>query len=368
MMKLSSAVVLTAAVVVNGAPSLAEQRTEQTLDSRPDAAGVEAESRRDGNDVSPVRRIDRRHRPPRSPRPESSEYRAIDGSGNNLVEPSMGATHEELERWSFADYGDGVSTMAGDERPSARKVSNAVSAQTEDAPNPMRASDFLWQWGQFLDHDLDLTDGADPPEPAAVDVPVGDPWFDPGGEGDKTIAFNRSIYSETSGIDPGYPRQQINEITAWIDASNVYGSDVERARERCERSTARGGLKLERRRPAAIQRTATDCPNAGGIERAELLPRGRLPSQRTGRAGGDAHAVRSRAQLLGGPDPVGERPCPGRSRRGRAFRRQPAAPLPSGDARSPSTPHDRRRGLRARPLDRRSRDAGDHVPRVPPRR
>ena len=43
------------------------------------------------------------------------------------------------------------------------------------------------------------------------------------------IKFNRSIYDLATGTDPGNPRQQLNEITGWIDASNVYGSDSERA-------------------------------------------------------------------------------------------------------------------------------------------
>ena len=44
-----------------------------------------------------------------------------------------------------------------------------------------------------------------------------------------TIGFNRSIYDLDSGTSPDNPRQQLNEITAWVDASNVYGSDSERA-------------------------------------------------------------------------------------------------------------------------------------------
>jgi hypothetical protein len=39
--------------------------------------------------------------------------------------------------------------------------------------------------------------------------------------------FNRSIYDKATGdVDP---RQQLNEITHWVDASNVYGSEDERA-------------------------------------------------------------------------------------------------------------------------------------------
>jgi hypothetical protein len=91
------------------------------------------------------------------------------------------------------------------------------------------ASDFLWQWGQFLDHDIDLTEAQDPEEPASIPVPAGDPWFDPTNSGIATIALNRSVYHHGTGHDPAYPRQQLNQITHFIDASNVYGSDDVRA-------------------------------------------------------------------------------------------------------------------------------------------
>jgi hypothetical protein len=41
---------------------------------------------------------------------------------------------------------------------------------------------YSYVWGQFLDHDLDLTTGADPVEPFNILVPPGDPFFDPAGD------------------------------------------------------------------------------------------------------------------------------------------------------------------------------------------
>src|SRR5262249_22681663 len=39
------------------------------------------------------------------------------------------------------------------------------------------------------------------------------------------IPFNRSEFDPSTGTGPGNPRQQINDITAFLDASMVYGSD-----------------------------------------------------------------------------------------------------------------------------------------------
>lgn len=125
----------------------------------------------------------------------SFKTRSIDGSGNNKKNPDMGAAFTELKRLLESDYGDGISSLAGENRPSAREVSNAVSAQDSSIPNSLDASDYLWQWGQFVDHDIDLTGGTDPAEPADITVPAGDPFFDPEGTGVQVIEFNRSIYN-----------------------------------------------------------------------------------------------------------------------------------------------------------------------------
>ena len=157
------------------------------------------------------------------------DTRSIDGSGNNLNNPLMGATFTELVRYIFSDYEDGISEMQEAGLPSARLVSNIVCSQEELIPNPLNASDYIWQWGQFLDHDIDFTNGADPVEPANIAVPAGDPFFDPFDTGTQVITFSRSAFNTSTGTGVDNPRQQINTITTWIDASNVYGSDVERA-------------------------------------------------------------------------------------------------------------------------------------------
>lgn len=197
------------------------------------ATQINAETRSDGKDkqstntVSPVRNINRDAPPP--PEAPVVEIRSYDGSNNNLENTNIGAADAELARFTFADYADGISELAGSDRPSPREISNLVFSQEHDKINPKQGTDFIWQWGQFLDHDIDLTDGADPQEPANILVPTGDVFFDPTGSGIAEISFNRSVYNPESGTSESNPRQQVNEISSWIDASNVYGSSETRA-------------------------------------------------------------------------------------------------------------------------------------------
>jgi hypothetical protein len=153
------------------------------------------------------------------------EYRSINGSGNNIDNPSWGMAGIPLLRVSGNEYGDGISVPAGASRNSPREISNIVVAQNASIVNSARASDFIWQWGQFLDHDLDLTP-VKPNETFNIPVPIGDPFFDPNGTGSQVIFLNRSVHVGGNGSDP---REQINVLTAFIDASNVYGSDTARA-------------------------------------------------------------------------------------------------------------------------------------------
>lgn len=153
-----------------------------------------------------------------------SEFRTVDGHGNNVSNPDRGAAGTPLRRLLMSDYSDGHQAPAGSKRPGAREISNGIADQGGSIPNAAGASDYLWMWGQFLDHDLVETPIAAPEEPFDIPVPLGDPWFDPTSMGGMTIPLDRSGYEVVHGV-----REQVNEITAYIDASNVYGSDSERA-------------------------------------------------------------------------------------------------------------------------------------------
>ena len=68
------------------------------------------------------------------------EYRSIDGTGNNLLSPLKGSAGSVFLRLAPASYADGISALAGADRPSAREVSNAVLAQSGDLPSALGTS------------------------------------------------------------------------------------------------------------------------------------------------------------------------------------------------------------------------------------
>ncbi len=154
--------------------------------------------------------------------------RSIDGHGNNVQHPDWGVASAALLRLESIDHGGGVGSPAGAGRQNVRTISNAVCAQSARGPDARGASDMLWQWGQFIDHDLDLSETAMPLESFAILVPRGDPQFDPHGTGTQVMPVFRSEY-----VMQGAPavRQQTNDILAFLDGSMVYGSDPARANE-----------------------------------------------------------------------------------------------------------------------------------------
>ncbi len=161
---------------------------------------------------------------------DNTEVRSFDGSDNNQAFPEWGSTFSHLQRIGAANYSDGVSSMVYTDKAGAREISNTIVNQEagENIPNPFGTSDFNWQWGQFIDHDIDLTDGS-ADDPHDISVPTGDRYFDPAGSGTAVIPFNRALFDPDTGTDATNVREQENEISSWIDGSMVYGSTDARA-------------------------------------------------------------------------------------------------------------------------------------------
>lgn len=151
----------------------------------------------------------------------------IDGSNHNLSDPTAGQAGTALKRFlpdAYLDHlGGDPSQFPGQDRPGERDISNHVFAQEpEPVLNPLQNNNFLWQFGQFLDHDFGITLEKVPAEPLDIAVPPDDPFFDPILR--PFITIERQKHDLSTGIAPApNPRMSINEQTGWIDASQVYG-------------------------------------------------------------------------------------------------------------------------------------------------
>ena len=97
------------------------------------------------------------------------------------------------------------------------------------------------QWGQFLDHDITATAETHPENCCTtnrnhedcfpIDIGENDSFYRPksGIRNETCHDFSRSDTYCTENGENGKPRQQFNENTHFIDASNVYGHSEEEA-------------------------------------------------------------------------------------------------------------------------------------------
>jgi hypothetical protein len=162
------------------------------------------------------------------------EWRTINGTGNNEGLPNQGAAETRQIRFGYGDdfpddFGDVIVTEP--ERANPRTISNTIHAQEASAPSERHLTDWAFQWGQWITHDMDLTrNGETWDELSTGDV--GDfsiPILDPADPlGPNPIPFHRSQFDAGTGV-PGARREVVNSITSYIDASMVYGSDDARA-------------------------------------------------------------------------------------------------------------------------------------------
>ena len=113
------------------------------------------------------------------------DFRTIDGSNNNLADPTLNQAGTDFARVGPANFADGFNEMTPG--PNPREISNIVVAQEdagEDGPhltddNGVALSGMMYAWGQFIDHDLDLQK-SDTTKDISIPVPADDPFLPSG--------------------------------------------------------------------------------------------------------------------------------------------------------------------------------------------
>ncbi|XP_037085353.1 peroxidase-like protein, partial [Pollicipes pollicipes] len=184
---------------------------------------------------------------------EESIYRTITGECNNLQRPRLGRSLTGFKRLLPNTYDDNLfairtRAVRGGTLPSARLVSERV---LETMSNELREFTLsLMQFSQFVDHDLThalvfrlsetegieccLGDGTIFPAPPVhpqcipIQIPLEDPFYSPFGQ--RCMPLVRSLPAP----DPdciARPANPLNELTAFLDASNVYGSQPKELEE-----------------------------------------------------------------------------------------------------------------------------------------
>ncbi|KAM9099196.1 putative oxidoreductase PXDNL isoform 2-T2 [Sarcophilus harrisii] len=197
------------------------------------------------------------------------KYRTHDGTCNNLQNPMWGASMTAFERILKPVYENGFNLPRGVNSnsfsnkyplPLPRIISTKMIGSATITPDD-RYTHMLMQWGQFLDHDLDQTvpalsmsrfsDGRSCSSVCTNDppcFPILVPQNDARVANSQCMFFVRSSPVCGSGMtslmmSSVYAREQINQLTAYIDASNVYGSSDWESEELRDFTSQRGLLK-----------------------------------------------------------------------------------------------------------------------------
>ncbi|XP_033874603.3 peroxidasin-like isoform X1 [Acipenser ruthenus] len=199
------------------------------------------------------------------------KFRSHDGTCNNLQHPMWGASLTAFERLLKSVYDNGFNLprgvnparqINGHPLPLPRFVSTSMIGTETITPDD-RYTHILMQWGQFLDHDLDSTvaalsqsrfsDGQHCSTACTNDPPCFPIMFPPNDprtfrNAARCMFFVRSSPVCGSGMtsilmNSVFPREQINQLTSYIDASNVYGNSHHDSEEIRDLASQRGLLR-----------------------------------------------------------------------------------------------------------------------------
>lgn len=164
-----------------------------------------------------------------------SQDRSINGINNHPE--GLGAKDATLLRKCENAFEDEISIPAGSTRANPRTISNIIFAQDDRVDNALNLSDYVWAFGQFLDHDISQVESNED-EFLPITVPANDFFFEEG----SIIPMARSAASSGTGTDSSNPRNYNNKVTAFIDGSAIYGSDDIRAKALRNPNSTKGKL------------------------------------------------------------------------------------------------------------------------------
>jgi peroxidase len=194
------------------------------------------------------------------------QFRTIDGSDNNLSDPTLNQAGTDFARIGPANFADGYDAMQPG--PNPREISDIVVANgptnADLQVNGVALSGMMYAWGQFIDHDLDLEQAGTNTADISITVPPGDPTLPDG----TIIPLTRVAIDPATGV-PGHPATAINSITGWLDGSMLYGSDAATA---ASLRTADGHMTVSAGDNLPIVMTAQGPAYAAGDARAQENP------------------------------------------------------------------------------------------------
>jgi Animal haem peroxidase len=154
----------------------------------------------------------------------SFEAPSLNGSSNNLSHPGWGEAGNDYVRLGPARYADGAGAMVTG--PNPRYVSNRVfNSLGVDLFSERNLSQWAWVWGQFVDHTVERA--APGSEEANIPFESSDP-LERFSDSLGVIPFTRNAFAAGTGTGPGNPREQVNTIGSFLDASPIYGASAQR--------------------------------------------------------------------------------------------------------------------------------------------
>ncbi|XP_069683631.1 dual oxidase [Periplaneta americana] len=154
-----------------------------------------------------------------------TEKQRYDGWFNNLAHPDWGSVDNHLTRKTPPSYADGVYMLAGQNRPSPRKLSQIFMKGDDGLSSSRNRTALLAFFGQVVSSEvLMASESGCPIEVHRIEIEKCDEMYDRECRGDKYIPFHRAGYDRKTGQSPNSPREQTNRMTAWIDGSFIYST------------------------------------------------------------------------------------------------------------------------------------------------